>query len=199
MKIVKRWGVMTLVALLVLGSMGAALADDTTEPETKAAKALLDPGSKSVDVPWVNEFVDELVTFVFYWGLGDDEEEPGCDASVSGDLGGGMFGFGTVAETVEVAAACIPLNVEGPNGQVNHGTMVSAFVHWLKDGGMAELPEALREMPKGQVVKELANHDFGKGFYDFDGDLAEVGDAEEDDGKGPPEFVQDKKAAKKNK
>ena len=28
MKMVKRWGVMTLVALLVLGTMGAALADD---------------------------------------------------------------------------------------------------------------------------------------------------------------------------
>ena len=42
MKVVKRWGIMTLVALLVLGTMGAALADDGVE--TKEAKEALDAG-----------------------------------------------------------------------------------------------------------------------------------------------------------
>jgi hypothetical protein len=201
MKIVKRWGVMALVALLVLGSMGAALADDGVD--TDPVKEPLDPSSEPVEVSWLDDLVDELVTFVFYWGL---EGPPECPTTAPGDLGGGLFGFGTVPDTVEVTADCIPLDVEGPNGQVNHGTMVSAFVHWLKAGGMDDLPVVLQEMPKGQVVKKLANHDFGKGFYDFDGDLdgdlAEVAESEEDDGNGPPDFVQEKKAdkaAKKDK
>ena len=182
MRVMKRWGVMTLVALLVLGSMGAALADDTVEPEEEATV----PESGSYQFDWV----DNLVSFVFYWGLAEEDPLPECEP-VDGDVGTGTF-FGPVVSVDE--APCIPLKVEGPNGQVNHGTMVSSFVHWLKNG-MNELPDDLQDMPKGQLIKELAHDDFGKGFDGDDGEDEEPELAEED-GDGPPDHVIAKKAEK---
>ena len=92
MKIVKRWGVMTLVALLVLGTMGAALADEgTTETESEAAKELPEKGEYLPVLEWA----DGIVAFVFYWGYGEEDEEPGCDPEETvPTTGGGLFGFG---------------------------------------------------------------------------------------------------------
>jgi hypothetical protein len=204
MKIVKRWGVMTLVALLVLGTMGAALADEgTTETESEAAKELPEKGEYLPVLEWA----DGIVAFVFYWGYGEEDEEPGCDPEETvPTTGGGLFGFGGGLVPIDTDSVdCVPLDV-GRNGHVNHGSMVSSFVHWLKNDGnlddlIANNPE-LENMPKGQLVKEFAHLDFGKGFFELEGvgdvESAEV-KAEDADGHGQPNWVKDKKADKPGK
>lgn len=200
MRLMKRWGVMTLVALLVLGTMGAALANEVeaeaAETEAEVAKEALEPGMYPA-LAWA----DGLLQFVFFWGYpdGDVGTDDGldCPAPDSGEPSP-IFGFGGAAQVTEVGD-CVFLNVE-KNGHVNHGSMVSAVVHWLKDGGMESLPEEYQDMPKGQLLKEFAHLDFGKGNFvlpDLE-DTLETTDveAEESDGHGPPVSVLEKKAAK---
>ena len=200
MKVVKRWGVMTLVALLVLGTMGAALADDGVE--TEETKEALEPGDYATFLDWA----DGLVQFVFYWGYQEGEEPDGCVASQT-EGWTGMFGLFGPTQVTE-AGDCLFLNVE-KNGHYNHGSMVSSFVHWLKDGKLEVLLDELeaadsnldlqdlRDMPKGQLIKEFAHLDFGKGYFDPDEEspLTEVV-AGDDDGGGPPAWVLEKKADK---
>lgn len=195
MRLVKRWGVMTLVALLVLGTMGAALADDDVETEAETAKDLLEEGSFAPAVEWAGG----LVQFMFYWGYEDDELPAECSDPEAGDSG--LFGLGG-STLVTDGPEC--LNVE-KNGHYNHGSMVSAVVHWLKDGNLEDvletledgLAQELRDMPKGQLVKMFAHEDFGKGNFDPEATLeAAEAEVEESDGHGPPEWVLKKKAEK---
>jgi hypothetical protein len=207
MKVVKRWGVMTLVALLVLGTMGAALAADDVETETETAKLPLEPDSYAPYLDWA----DGLVQFVFYWGYGEGDP-PDCDDPEEGvpTTGSGLFGIGGGLPVAGVdQEVCVPLNVE-KNGHYNHGSMVSSFVHWLKGGNLevlldeleasdSDLVEVLRAMPKGQLVKEFAHLDFGKGFFELpdpDGLAAAGVETEDADRHGPPASVLDKKAEK---
>jgi hypothetical protein len=215
MKMVKRWGVMTLVALLVLGTMGAAVADDDVEAES--AKTPLEQGEYEPDLAWSEdlEWVDDLVQFVFYWGYPENVEATCGDTQESASTtGAGLFGIhGGLTVTDEVPAVCVSLNVE-KNGHYNHGSMVSSVVHWLKelkDGDLDELVEAnpgledLLEMPKGQLVKMFAQNEFGKGNFvlPVDETLEAAGaEGEESDGHGPPAWAnnkKDKKAKGKNK
>ena len=178
MKLVKRWGVMTLVVLLVLGTMGAALADEpTTEPET--TKKTANVGAYLDAYVWASQ----LTAIVHYWvGEGATCGEPE-EITPSG-----MF---FSPNPVPAEEDCTPPTLTGPNGQLNHGSMVSSFVHWLKDGGLeAALPDDSEE-------------DFGKkGSVDLEGSVegvdgdGEVGDGEDGDGHGPPQWVKDKKAEK---
>lgn len=188
MRVMKRWGVMTLVALLVLGSMGAALADDTGEVEDSVEP--IEPGT------YEYEWVEDLVTFVFYWGL-EGEDKPKCEPAESTG-GGGMFGFPLDPGLEEPVEDCHVLDVAGPNGQVNHGTMVSSFVHWLKGADLSGL-EGYEDMPKGQMVKELAHLDFGKGFYEFDDLDGDDPELAEEDGHGPPDHAKKAEKAKGKK
>jgi hypothetical protein len=212
MKLMKRWGVMTLVALLVLGTMGAALADEDVDVE-ETAKELPQQGIYGPDdgAP-VLEWADGLVQFVFYWGYSDEDLEseagPKCSAPAAGDSAGmfGLFGPAALTELDD----CVLLNVE-KNGHVNHGSMVSSFVHWLKgdnleellgelEGENPDLVQELRDMPKGQLVKMFAQNDFGKGNFVLPHleETLEAADVEVDDsdGHGPPASVLEKKAEK---
>ena len=58
------------------------------------------------------------------------------------------------SEAVDPFAGCHPFSVEGPNGQVNHGTFVSNLMHALKEMGV-----------KGSDKKafKAALEDYGKG------------------------------------
>jgi hypothetical protein len=214
----KRWGVMTLVALLVLGTMGAALADDTVETETETAKEPLLPDSYAPDLAWAEvdlEWVDGLVQFVLHWGYDDEvlgtDDGPECRPPDSEDPPS-TFGFGGLPLVPEVRD-CVFLDVE-KNDHYNHGSMVSSVVHWLKalkDGSLPDLMTAnpelqkLLDMPKGQVVKLFAQNDFGKGNFELPSEAgpaaADVESVEADvsDGHGPPQWVKDKKADKSAK
>jgi len=204
MKMVKRWGVMTLAALLVLGTMGAALADEgTAETVSEAATELPEKGEYQPVLEWP-EGLEGLVAFVFYWGYGDDPAPDCLDSEeIVPTTGGGFFGFGGgLVPTAVEPVQCVQLNVE-KNGHVNHGSMVSSFVHWLKDDGNLEsLPEEFQDMPKGQLVKEFAHEDFGKGNFELpseDDPAAANVEAEDADGHGQPAWVKDKKADKPGK
>ena len=100
----------------------------------------------------------------------------------------------SVEDGVESAEAaetpCFVLDVAGPNGQVNHGTIVSAFVHGLKD--LMEIGEY--EGPRGQFISQVARGDHGKGDD-------KVKPSDDPDGKdhGPPAWVREKKANRQNK
>ncbi len=96
-----------------------------------------------------------------------------------------------------------------PNGQLNHGSMVSSFVHWLKGGTLDELLRGdeefagLEELPNGQLVKLFAHEDLGKGSADLDagGSVDGLDDAvaDESDGHGPPEWAMNQKDKKAEK
>ena len=53
-----------------------------------------------------------------------------------------------------VLSVCNTISVVGPSGKVNHGSVVSAFVHALKNSDV--------DGPKGQLVSQVAKTDFGK-------------------------------------
>jgi hypothetical protein len=106
----KRWGVILLVVALVMSVMGAAIAADDpgTEgvtldgPESPYAFTLYDPEGETDED---GNLTEELVEFVFYWGLEEGDEDP--------------------CEGLEEDTMCLELK------RPNHGQFVSTFVHWL--------------------------------------------------------------------
>ncbi len=133
---------------------------------------------------------DEVNHQVFY-RIFDASEEPDPDAgdcflaegwSVEEDPDGGFIYLDENGDEVADFAlndGCIPVDIEGPNGQVNHGTFVSSMVHELKEEYDKDTMG-----PFGQWVKEFAHDDkIGKGDLkvyadgdDVDGDDIDDGD-----------------------
>jgi len=89
-----------------------------------------------------------------------DVNEDGKVATLTGDDGVAMYQ--PVDETAdpvpygETGEECIltVTGVEGPNGQVNHGTIVSSFVHALKEAGIRGA---------GCYIRFMAGSSYGKG------------------------------------
>jgi hypothetical protein len=107
------------------------------------------------------------------------EGEVDCEWSAEAD----------VESAEETETPCFVLGVAGPNGQVNHGTIMSAFVHGLKD--LMELGEY--EGPRGQFISQVARGDHGKGDIQV-----KPSDDSGGEGNGPPAWVQEKKANRQN-
>ncbi len=143
----KTVGVVTLVLMMVLSFASLASADEATD----AASTTVAPGSDSefsVRDPG-SGFTEKLLDFVLFWGYEAKElTTDGCPPVTSG---------GEVAPDATVPTVC--LDVTGPNGQVNHGTFVSAFVHWLKSDEGKSLLKSY-DGPRGQLVKQAAKSDF---------------------------------------
>lgn len=80
---------------------------------------------------------------------------------------------------------CNTIDATGPNGQINHGSAVSSFVHALKNsdyGGKI-----------GELVRQVAKSEFGKGEKEADGDSTKDGEKgnknkekKDKEGKGKP-------------
>ena len=70
---------------------------------------------------------------------------------------------------------CLVIDVTGPNGQINHGTVVSNTVHALK-----EIRDEL-DGPLGHYIREIAKSDLGQGVDGSDDDLDDD-DKNKDDG-----------------
>jgi hypothetical protein len=143
----KTVGVVALALMMVLSVASLASADD--EPSATTATTIA-PGTDtgfSVADP-SDDYATKLLTFVLFWGFGD-QETGWCppEAPVVDDPG-------------TLGTEC--LDVTGQNGQVNHGTFVSAFVHWLKTEDGMSLLESY-DGPRGRFVKQAAKSDFGKG------------------------------------
>lgn len=107
----------------------------------------------------------------------------------SEDSQSGDDDFTVVEGEWDVPEGCQVVDVAGPNGQVNHGQVVSNFVHALK-----ALDRSAFDVPFGQLVRQIASSDFGKKAADDDADDADEDAADDDDAstesdddaKGPP-------------
>lgn len=109
--------------------------EEVTESTEPVVEEDDESGKPEVEVVEVTELTEggESVTF----------------GSESGDADPVEYGSDEAAECFLSA-----IDVTGPNGQVNHGTIVSSFVHALKASGMKGI---------GCLVKTIAGSDYGKG------------------------------------
>ena len=182
---------LTVVVLLVAGSGLAVAGTDATEPEPDQA---VENGGEGDLIQWRFD-----VPMLFWWFLSnvdvssDPTPEPVCGTEVE-----------SLADPAE--EGCHELDVTGPNGQLNHGSVVSAFVHSLKvlrEDSLQSDSEFAYDGPKGQLVREIARSDLGKDAAGFDGgDDIEVEAADTDDDAdhhGPPDHAGANGHGKKDK
>lgn len=137
--------------------------------ETQELGFWFGPSDAEVECVWTDPSADEPTT--------EATEEPTTEEPAT-------------EATEESEIECMLVDVVGPNGQVNHGTVVSSFVHTLKD-----LEELIGyDGPRGRIISQIARTDFGKGdVVDLEGFELE---GDDDKRHGPPAFVLEKKAAR---
>lgn len=205
MKRIFRMRLLALVALLALVVPNAAIATEheADEPEEE-------PRFTAV----VDAEFDEFLKILLFAINSAEAEEP-VDCSVpedvvlerSEDEETGETDISVVEGDWEVPEGCTVVDVAGPNGQVNHGQVVSNFVHALK-----ALDRSGIDVPFGQLLRQIAGSDLGKKVAadeaedsddadDLDDlDEGEDDDEDDDDGNGPPPHANnDKDKAKKPK
>ena len=173
----KRRGLIT--TLLV----GALLAVSGLAAASPGAPHPADADAEEPSAPIAYEYLEDQQLLV-YWLTGDEPAEnemvdctkglvemPETQADVA------TADDGEATPQVELAEGCHGVDVTGPNGQINHGTIMSAFVHSLKLIGF--------EGPRGHAVRELAQSDLGKGDQQVktgdDTDASEDADDEDAD------------------
>lgn len=180
---------LTVVILLVAGS-GLAVADtEISEPELD--QPVLGKGDL---IQWRFD-----VPMLFWWFLSnvdvssDPAPEPVCGTEVE-----------SLADPAE--EGCYTVDVTRPNGQLNHGSVVSAFVHSLKalrEDALRSDSEFPYDGPKGQLVRDIARSDLGKDVAASDGgdDIeVEAVDTDDDaDHHGPPDHAAANGHGKKDK
>ena len=77
-------------------------------------------------------------------------------------------------DTAVIDEACHVVDVRpAADGEPNHGAFVSAFVHSLKDLDL--------DVPRGWLVRQVAQSDLGKGDDDGSAEVEEVDEVEPDD------------------
>ncbi len=121
-----------------------------------------DPAPEKVDYDDISAELDlELKMLVFSLGKEGDLAVDCASAVITEEL------------TTDVAG-CHAVSIAGPNGQVNHGSIVSAMAHYFSPG-------------KGKLMRQVAKWDFGKGDDQVkadggaDSDGAEAEEVEEAD------------------
>ncbi len=124
-----------------------------------------DPAPEKVDYDAISAELDlELKMLVFSLGKEGDLSVD-CDAAVIDSLG---------EEPTTNIEGCHAVSIAGPNGQVNHGSIVSAMAHYFGPG-------------KGKLMRHVAKWDLGKGDDQVkadaggDADGAEAEEVEEAD------------------
>ena len=125
-----------------------------------------DPAPEKVDYDAISAELDlELKMLIFSLGKEGEEELADCAAAV----------IDTVSpELTSNAEGCHVVSIAGPNGQVNHGSIVSAVAHYFGPG-------------KGKLMRQVAKWDLGKGDDQVkadgggDSDGAEAEEVEEAD------------------
>ena len=138
-----------VMALVTVGGLAAIASAQPLED--------VDPDEAPVEFEF---FEDDSV--LLYWLTGDelldaDDKPIDCLALYEAD------------PDAELSDGCMVVDVLGPNGQVNHGTIVSSFVHSIKD--------IEYDGPRGHLVRELARS--GLGSHDVD-DLDDAEDVDDD-------------------
>lgn len=183
---------LTVVVLLLAGSgLAVASSDVPVSDEAAVPDETVDQGDL---IGW---WLDLPSLLWWFLPVNDELPKPECIAPDTDDAA-------PPSGEPELAEGCYEVpNVEGPNGQVTHGSVVSAFVHFLK---MAE-GKLDYEGPKGQLVRDIARSDLGKGLDDldevpdsddFESEAADEAKAEKDR-PGPPEHARGEGHGKKDK
>ncbi len=124
-----------------------------------------DPAPKKVDYDAISAELDlELKMLIFSLGKEGEADLPECTvADIPKD-----------PEPTSSAEGCHVVSIAGPNGQVNHGSIVSAMAHYFGPG-------------KGKLMRHVAKWDLGKGDDQVkadggaDSDGAEAEEVEEAD------------------
>ncbi|MEA2002185.1 MAG: hypothetical protein U9N84_09940 [Actinomycetota bacterium] len=149
------------------------------------------------EAPIEFEYFEDLGALVYWMPTddvvdeGDEGDEPPLNCAEL--LTGFSEGAGTDPVDLEdfEQPGCVVIDVTGPNGQVNHGSVVSAFAHSVKDLDY--------DGPRGQLVSKIAQSRVGQddhGTVDGDGDM-DNDDEDSDDVK--PEKVKKEKKEKREK
>ena len=113
-----------------------------------------DPASEKVDYDSISLELDlKLKMLIFSLGK-DGEKLPECTDAVNITEGEEL--------TIE-AEGCHVVSIAGPNGQVNHGTIVSSMAHYFGPG-------------KGKLMRQVAKSDLGKGDQQVKADGGDGGD-----------------------
>jgi hypothetical protein len=125
-----------------------------------------DPAPEKVDYDAISAELDlELKMLIF--SLGKEGEEDLLPVCTVADIT-------EVPELTTAVAGCHVVSIAGPNGQVNHGSIVSAMAHYSGPG-------------KGKLMRQVAKWDLGKGDDQVkadggaDSDGAEAEEVEEAD------------------
>jgi len=175
-------GVLSLLAVPLTAVADEGVGDDGTEEESSA------PTDDSQLIHFYEDFF-HLFIFGFQDPDADPADEP-LDCTLLGDVDNPPVtvdaeGLVTIADGA-LPEGCTALNVEGPNGQVNHGSFVSAAVHAMK----AAFEDFDGDLPFGQYIRQFAQGEFGKGedqvkVSDGDDDGDVFGSTESDKGPKP--------------
>lgn len=173
-----------VVALLAVSGLAAATPGTTDDADT-------DTTEESAAVIEYEFFEDQHL--LVYWMT---QQEPSDEEPI--DCTGGLADS-TVGEdgaALELPDGCYGVDVMGPNDQINHGTVMSAFVRSLK--------EAEFDGPRGHAVRELARSDLGKDDKALETDDDPDSDSDEpkvknDKTNGPPEHANANAHTKKPK
>jgi len=124
-----------------------------------------DPAPEKVDYDAITAELDlEVKMLIFSLGKEDEEDLPVCTvADITDD-----------PEPTTDVDGCHVVPIAGPNGQVNHGSIVSAMAHYFGPG-------------EGKLMRQFAKWDLGKGDDQVkadggaDSDGAEAEEVEEAD------------------
>lgn len=181
----RKFGLITVITVLLALTAGLAVAQEETEEGSFEASEI----DTNLSFDFYQSEDDE--TSVLFYAVGEDAD---CELNEEGTITVGEDG------TIEGGPeGCFAVDVQGPNGQVNHGTVVSGFVHDLK----AQIAEGLDyDGPLGWLIRDIARSDHGKdddqvrAEGDEDGDIEELEIEGAGEG-GPPAWVLEKKASKK--
>ena len=125
------------------------------------------------------EYVEDQALLVYWLPGGELSDGEPVDEPVGADDCAAALADvepveGEVTELPKLPDGCFVVDITGPNGQINHGTIMSAFVRSLKGTDF--------DGPRGQAVRELAHSDLGKGDQQVKtGDVDDSDDEEFDD------------------
>ena len=172
-----------VMALFVLPAAAQTLFEDAMEPDKAVEDALY-------ELDYGYDADSHVVLYGLFERPAEGEEPVECLPDDSELIIEVDPDTGEITVEGELPEGCMPVNIEGPNGQVNHGQFVSNMVHALK----AEYDKDMYG-PFGQWVKQFAHDDeIGKGDLkvkaDSDGDddleslELEAADEDDDDGRG---------------
>ena len=148
-----------MIAVFTLAVAGGAAAFETDEPAEVEGEEV--PEELVDSWFWYDAEVMQLT-----YGLPDPTSGATPDCGPMDETDPGTVEESAITEedpAVEVPEGCRVVDVVGPSGKVTHGSVVSAFVHSLKEDYDKDLYG-----PKGQWVREVAWSSHGKWWADAD-------------------------------